>query len=184
MGDLRYWDFVPDGINPANLSRDFLITIRLFYVNFINILTQLIAYINLVLFVKLETLSKEQLSQKNITKWTQYNMRITPEVYSKLQHFVPIKNIKGQSKAFRLTKNGISTGVFQEIPEYFENVLDEEKILSLENQNVKNNNNNNNSNLIVPNDNIENRIEEQNDGGESDGLMQKFLMKMILMEIK
>jgi hypothetical protein len=43
-------------------------------------------------------------------------MRITPEVYSKLQYFVPIKNTKGQSKAFRLTNNGISTGVFQEIP--------------------------------------------------------------------
>ena len=96
-------------------------------------------------------------------------MRITPEVYSKLQHFVPIKSTKGQSKDFRLIKNGVSTGVFQEIPEYIENVLDEEEILSLENQNVINNNNNNNSNLIGQNDNIENRIEEQNDGGESDG---------------
>jgi len=97
------------------------------------------------------------------------NMRITPEVYSKLQHFVPIKSTKWQSKAFRLTKNGISTGIFQEIPEYIENVLDKEEILSLENQNVINNNNNNNSNLIRQNDNIENRIKEQNDSGESDG---------------
>jgi hypothetical protein len=33
MGDLQYGDFVPDGINPVNLSRDFLITVRLFYEN-------------------------------------------------------------------------------------------------------------------------------------------------------
>ena len=35
MGDSRYGDFVPDGINPADLSREFLITVR-FVIHFNN----------------------------------------------------------------------------------------------------------------------------------------------------
>ena len=89
------------------------------------------------MFVKLETVSKVQLSQKNFSKWSKYNMKVTSSVFNKLQHFIPIKNTKGQSKAFRLTKNGINTGIFQEIPEHVDNALDEEEINFIENhQNI------------------------------------------------
>lgn len=134
-------DFVPDGINPFNLSRDFLITVRLYYVNFNNIITPL--------WVKIEVLSK-----------TNYHIKILQNGLNIIWGL--IKNTKGQSKTFSLIKNGVNTNVFQEISEHIENALDKAEILSLENQNAINKNNNNNLNLIRPNNNIENRIEESN----------------------
>ena len=118
-----------------------MITVRLYYVNFNNIITPL--------WVKLEVLSK-----------TNYHIKILQNGLNIIWGL--IKNTKGQSKTFSLIKNGVNTSVFQEISEHIENALDKAEILSLENQHAINKNNNNNLNLIGPNNNIENRIEESN----------------------
>ena len=96
-------------------------------------------------------------------------MRVTSSVYNKLQHFVPIKNTKGQSKAFHLTKKGTDTGIFKEIPEHVDNVLDEEEINFLENQQNIEINNNSNMDNIRQNNGIGNMIEEAPKDDENDG---------------
>ena len=47
-------------------------------------------------------------------KWNSYGMKITQEVFNKLQSFIPIKNPKGQNKAFGLKENGENTDIFHE----------------------------------------------------------------------
>ena len=47
-------------------------------------------------------------SQRNL-KWNSYGMKITQEVFNKLQTFIPIKNPK--NKAFRLKENGENTDI-------------------------------------------------------------------------
>lgn len=80
--------------------------------------------INPKLFVELENIAKEQFSQINFVKWNSYGMKITQEVFNILQSFVPIKNPKGQNKAFQLKENGENTGIFHEIPEQIGNVME------------------------------------------------------------
>lgn len=109
-------------------------------------------------------------------------MKITQEVYHKLKYFTPIKNSKKQCKAFRLTANGMNTGVFKEIPAHIENPLDEEMINFLENNEEVNANNNGNININQINEddanhaerqilNMENEI--QNQDGNIDGVVQR-----------
>ena len=95
-------------------------------------------------------------------------MKVTSSVYNKLQHFVPIKNTKGNSKAFRLTKNGANTGVFQEIPEHVDNALDEDEINFLENHQNITINNISNMNDNGQNNNVGNMIEEAPKDDEND----------------
>ena len=82
----------------------------------------MIAYVNPALYIQLETIAKEQKSQRNFNKWNNYNIKLTQEVYNKLREFVPIKNIKKNSKAFRLTNKGQNTGIFQAIPNQVGNI--------------------------------------------------------------
>ena len=65
---------------------------------------KLVAYINPKLYMDLEKVSKEQMSQRNFDEWAKYNMKITQDVFKKLQQFESIKNPKGHYKAFRLKK--------------------------------------------------------------------------------
>ena len=115
------------------------------------------------MFVKLETVSKEQLSQKNFSKWSKYNMKVTSSVFNKLQHFIPIKNTKGQSKAFRLTKNGINTGI------HVDNALDEEEINFIENHRNINIVNIPNTNNIGQSNSMGNMIEDAPKDEDNDG---------------
>ena len=96
-------------------------------------------------------------------------MKVTSSVFNKLQHFIPIKNTKGQSKAFRLTKNGINTGIFQEIPEYVDNALDEEEINFIENHQNINIVNIPNTNNIGQSNSMGNMVEDAPKDEDNDG---------------
>lgn len=86
--------------------------------------------------MQLKEISNDQLSQKNFDKWNSYGIKVTREVYDKPKSFVPIKNTKWQNKAFRLTEKGVSTGIFEEIPEQNVNIMDEQILNSLQNVNA------------------------------------------------
>ena len=132
---------------------------------------KLIAYINPQLYMQLENISKEQMSQRNFDKWTKYNVKITQDVFQKLQQFIPIKNPKGNHKAFRLKKNGQNNGIFTEIPARIDNILNEDAIHAFEHGDILNNPE---QNINIPNrhneeimegngENERNNEEEEND---------------------
>ena len=75
--------------------------------------------------------------------WNEDNSK---EVFNKLQNFIPIKNPKGQNKAFRLKENGENTGIFHEIPQQIGNVMEPQLLNALQGQN---------------DDRYENQIEEE-----------------------
>ena len=112
----------------------------------------------------LEKVSKEQMSQRNFDKWAKYNMKITQDVFKKLQQFESIKNPKGHYKAFRLKKNGQNNGIFTEIPARLDNILKENgNILNEQNQNVDDDGGKAHENNERNNVNNENRQDVQND---------------------
>ena len=115
----------------------------------------------------LEKISKEQMSQRNFDKWTKYNMKITQDVFQKLQQFVPIKNPKGHHRAFRLKKNGQNIGVFSEIPARMNNVLDNDEINLLENGNELNNAG---QNIQNQDENLHGGNDANNEGGGNEEL--------------
>ena len=85
-------------------------------------------------------------------------MKITQEVFNKLQTFIPIKNPK--NKAFRLKENGENTGIFHEIPEQIGNVMEQQLLNALQGQNDDGSNTRQNQNNINENDD---RYENQNE---------------------
>lgn len=122
----------------------------------------MIAYVNPALYIQLETIAKEQKSQRNFNKWNNYNVKLTQEVYNKLREFVPIKNTKKNSKAFRLTNKGQNTGIFQVIPNQVGNI-DEEALNYVNNVEGQRQNNRLQGNQ---NQEINNEIQaNQNEGG-------------------
>jgi len=57
------------------------------------------------------------MASKSYNKWQDYSTEIRPEYYTKLEEFIAIDNYTDakKSRAFRLSKNGQSTGVFNKI---------------------------------------------------------------------
>ena len=83
----KYQYFIPDGVKPMSLSRDFLLTVR----NNINILLQLIAYNDPDLYRELYTISKIEISKRNGNRWKDFEMPVDIDIVDKIRNFVPIE---------------------------------------------------------------------------------------------
>lgn len=86
MGTEEYGKYVPSGISPQNLSREFLLA-----VSNIHIILQLIAYVQPNLYQELKNIEKEHLNQKCFNKWNQYQIQISQDIFNNLKHFKPIE---------------------------------------------------------------------------------------------
>jgi hypothetical protein len=126
------------------------------------------------LYIKLESIAKEQKSQRNLNKWNNYNIKLTQEVYEKLKGFIPIQNTKNNTKAFRLKNKGEDTGIFKTIPNQI-GYINEEPANSDNNSGEQGQRNEDNGNQEQRNDGHiqinqnENNIQDNpnGDGGEN-----------------
>ena len=67
------------------------------------------------MYQELYAISKMQMAQKNFAKWNNYSVKIDESLLDNIKNFVPIDGSnKTSAKAYRLTKNKLSTGVFGE----------------------------------------------------------------------
>ena len=67
------------------------------------------------MYQELYAISKMQMAQKNFAKWNNYSVKIDESLLDNIKKFVPIDGSnKTSAKAYRLTKNKFSTGVFCE----------------------------------------------------------------------
>ncbi len=83
-------------------------------------------------------------------------------MFNKLQSFIPIRNPKGQNKAFRLKENGENTGIFHEIPQQIGNVMEPQLLNALQGQNDDGSNTwLNQNNINESDDRYENQNEEE-----------------------
>ena len=83
MGDLRYGEYVPDGINPSDLSRKFLLSVGTYKIYNTDIFDKACS-IYPKLYMNLKKVSKEKMSQRNFDKWAKYNMKITQDIFKNL----------------------------------------------------------------------------------------------------
>ena len=83
----KYQYFIPDGVKPMSLSRDFLLTVR----NNINIFLQLIAFNDQDLYRELYTISKIEISKRNGNRWKDFEMPVDIDIFDKIRNFVPIE---------------------------------------------------------------------------------------------
>lgn len=74
----------------------------------------MVAYLDPGLYREFYTISKEQSGNDLSNKWEDYNLVIEKNIFDKIKQFMPINpNASKNSKGFRLSKNGIDTGIFQ-----------------------------------------------------------------------
>ena len=83
----KYQYFIPDGVKPMSLSRDFLLTVR----NNINIFLQLIAFNDQDLYRELYTISKIEISKRNGNRWKDFEMPVDIDIVDKIRNFIPIE---------------------------------------------------------------------------------------------
>ena len=70
------------------------------------------------LYKQFYIISKEQTGNKTYNKWNDYNLIIERNIFDKIQQFTPINPIANKNnKGFRLSKNGIDTGIFKRAEE-------------------------------------------------------------------
>lgn len=55
------------------------------------------------------------MAQKNYYKWSNYEIKVDESLLNNIKNFVPVDGEKNtNSKAYRLTKNGRPTGIFNQ----------------------------------------------------------------------
>ena len=70
------------------------------------------------LYKQFYIISKEQTGNNTYNKWNDYNLIIERNIFEKIQQFTPINTIANKNnKGFRLSKNGINTGIFKRAEE-------------------------------------------------------------------
>ena len=83
----------------------------------------MVAFLEPELYKQLYAISKEQSGNGSSNKWDDYNMVIEKNIFERIKQFIPVNpNSARNSKGFRLSKNGIDTGIFQKAERYMENV--------------------------------------------------------------
>ena len=109
----KFMDYIPNGVDPMSLTRDFLLTVRIYYLNFF----KLVAFLEPELYKQFYTISKTQAGNSTLNRWEDYNLIVEKKIYEKIKQFVPINNFGSNknNKGFRTTKNGIDTGLFTKI---------------------------------------------------------------------
>lgn len=100
------------------------------------------AFLDPDLYRNFYNLSKEQLGNKTLSKWEDYQLVIDKNILDKFNQYTPINNYSNNKnkRGFRTSKNGKDTGLFTKI----------------NNNNI--NEDNNNSNNINNSDNIGNNF--------------------------
>lgn len=78
----------------------------------------MVAFIDPILYKQFYVISKEQSGNKAFNKWDDYNITIEKNIFDKIQQFIPINsNESKNNKGFRLSKNGMDTGIFKKTGE-------------------------------------------------------------------
>lgn len=82
----------------------------------------MVAFLDPTLYKQFYVISKEQSGNKSFNKWDDYNIIIEKNIFDKIKQFTPINpNASKNNKGFRISKNGMDTGIFKKTGEYEEN---------------------------------------------------------------
>ena len=87
LGNANYGDYIPDNIQPMSLSRDFILSVSLLSLNS----EQLVAFVDPTLYKNLYIISQQELSRRNINKWSNYELSINADILEKKKKFNPIE---------------------------------------------------------------------------------------------
>ena len=112
----------------------------------------MVAFLEPELYKQFYIISKEQTGNNIYNKWSDYNLIIEKNIFEKIKQFTPINpGASKNHKGFRLSKNGIDTGIFKKAEEIMEN----DNMINNINNNIQNNieghNIPNNRIRIIPN---------------------------------
>ena len=86
MGNPKYGDYVPVRITPNMLTCDYLLSVSILSLIFI-----VDRNLDPTLYQQLQSIEKNQMSQLNYSKWSEYQVKIEQGIYQKIQHFKPIE---------------------------------------------------------------------------------------------
>lgn len=114
----------------------------------------MVAFLEPELYKQFYIISKEQTGNNAYNKWNDYNLIIERNIFEKFKQFTPINpSATKNNKGFRLSKNGINTGIFRKTEEIVENnnMMDNMN-------NIMQNNIEGNMNEELANNNLNNRI--------------------------
>lgn len=83
----------------------------------------MVAFLEPELYKQFYIIAKEQSGNCSSSKWEDYNIVIEKNIFDRIAQFTPINpNSSRNGKGFRLSKNGIDTGIFQKAENHMENV--------------------------------------------------------------
>lgn len=134
--------YIPDDISPINLTREYLLSVRILILNLIlPPILQVLAFVDNKLYLSLYEGYKEIKEERTAKKWGDFEMDALNGVKGILANFqsVDSKNTK-VSKPLRISKNGKEIGFVSKIPEdskkeKFQNLPKNIEPLSMANQN-------------------------------------------------
>ena len=83
QNDALYKPYFPDNIKLSNITRDFLLSVRIY------LIFQVIAFVTPVVYNNLYELYKNKEKEKETVRWNNYAVEIQPNLKEKIEQFIP-----------------------------------------------------------------------------------------------